>query len=128
MVSKKFHNPFVQTKSNLFRLGPECFRENDGIKHIFLELTRCSEKYFPLLDEILKLEGKRAKDLLEDGPHSPHTQFHADMIRRARQNILTVKDHFISYQDATMIKSEKTEDLKNGIIELTSAIRRPGPI
>ena len=41
MVSKIFHNPFTRTNSNVFRLGAECFRENDG---------------------------KRAKKLVEAGP------------------------------------------------------------
>ena len=59
---------------------------------------------------------------------SPHTHFHADVIKRASQNILTIKDHFSSFQDATMIPSEKTIDLKEGIIQLISGMRSPGKI
>ena len=58
--------PYNQTKSSIFCHGPECFRESDGVKHIFL--TRCTEKYFPLPDEIIKVERKRAKGLVDAGP------------------------------------------------------------
>ena len=39
-----------------------------------------------------------------------------------------MKDHFSSFQDATIIPSEKAEDLKEGIIHLSSALRRPSEI
>ena len=60
--------------------------------------------------------------------NNPHTQFHADVIRRSKQFILTVKDHFTSFQDAMLVDSEKAEDLKHGIITLTTAMRKPGSI
>ena len=50
------------------------------------------------------------------------------MIRRAQQYILTIKDHFSSLQDALIITSEKAEDLKQGLIRLTTAMRRSGKI
>ena len=59
---------------------------------------------------------------------APQTHFHADVVKRAQQNILTVKDHFSSFQDAVIIDSEKSTDLKNGIILLTSTMRRPSGI
>ena len=68
MVSKMFYNPFDQTNSNLFHLGPPCFRENDGVKHVFLEMTKCTEKYYPLPDDILRGERKKAEELVEAGP------------------------------------------------------------
>ena len=58
----------------------------------------------------------------------PQTHFHADVIKRATQNILTLKDHFSSFQDAILIPSERAEDLKEGLVILTSAMRRPGEI
>ena len=58
----------------------------------------------------------------------PHIQFHADVIRRAKQIILTIKDHFSSFQDAMLLNSEKAEDLKNGIVALVSPLRKPAPI
>ena len=47
---------------------------------------------------------------------SPHVQFHADVIKRANQVILTIKDHFTSFQSAILLVSEKAEDLKLGLI------------
>ena len=58
----------------------------------------------------------------------PHTYFHADIIRRAKQYILIIKDHFTSFHDAMLLNSEKAEDLKLGLTMLTSAIRKPGKI
>ena len=58
----------------------------------------------------------------------PQTHFHADVIKRALQNILTIRDHFSSYQDAMIIHSEKAQDLKEGLIILTSSMRRPSDI
>ena len=58
----------------------------------------------------------------------PHTHFNADVIKRACQTILTVKDHFSSFQNATLIESEKSEDLKHGLILLLSSMRRPDSI
>ena len=58
----------------------------------------------------------------------PQTHFHADVIKRAHQNILTVRDHFSSFQEAILIESESAKDLKDGLILLTSGIRRPSDI
>ena len=58
----------------------------------------------------------------------PQTHFHADIVKRANQNILTIKDHFSSYQDAMLTQSEKALDLKEGLIILTSSMRRPSEI
>ena len=58
----------------------------------------------------------------------PQTHFHADVIKRATQNILTVKDHFSSFQDAILLNSETAKDLKEGLIMMTSAMRRPAEI
>ena len=58
----------------------------------------------------------------------PQTHFHADVIKRSQQNILTIRDHFSSFQDAILVNSEKACDLKDGLIFMTSTIRRPGQI
>ena len=58
----------------------------------------------------------------------PHSHFHADVIRRAKQNILTLKDHFTSFQDAIFVKSEKAEDLRDGLIALITAVRKPSKV
>ena len=58
----------------------------------------------------------------------PASHFHADVVKRSKQNILIIKDHFSSLQDAIFINSEKAVDLKDGLISLTAAIRRPSTI
>merc|ERR1712240_908881 len=50
------------------------------------------------------------------------------VIKREGQLILLVIDHFTSLVSATLIPSEKAQDLKLGIISLTTPIRHPGPI
>ena len=59
---------------------------------------------------------------------SPQTHFHADVIKRASQNILTIRDHFSSFQDAIIIPNETSKELKEGLIIMTSAMRRPAEI
>ena len=58
----------------------------------------------------------------------PHEYFHLDVIKRASQKILLLVDHFSSFQAAKLIHSEKACDLKDGILVLTGALRRPGRI
>ena len=60
-------------------------------------------------------------------PH-PHRHFHVDVIKREGQFILIVIDPFTSLVASAIIPSEKTQDLKSGIINLTTSIRHPGPI
>ena len=60
--------------------------------------------------------------------NSPHSHFHADIIKRANQNILLLVDHFSTFQDAMFIESEKASDLKDGLISLSSTMRKPGEI
>ena len=58
----------------------------------------------------------------------PHRHFHADVIRRQKQFILLITDHFSTFSSAILVDSEKAEDLRAGIIILTNNIRHPGPI
>ena len=58
----------------------------------------------------------------------PHQYFHADVIRRAKQYILLLVDHFSSFQVAKLIPSEKACDLKEGLILLSAGVRHPGKI
>ena len=92
-------------------------------KHLDLLYNNCYKcsVIIKLPKEIIPNESKTMVD-------GPQTHFHADVIKRAQQNILTIKDHFSSYQDAILIESEKAIDLKNGIISLTSSMRRPSGI
>ena len=55
-----------------------------------------------------------------------HEYFHADVIKRAGQNIMLLTDHFSSSQTAMLIESEKTVELREGLIILSQAARRPG--
>ena len=59
---------------------------------------------------------------------TPQTHFHADFIKRATQNILTIKYHFSSFQDVNLINTESANDWKEGLILMTSAMRRPKEI
>ena len=77
---------------------------------------------------IQKLPNEIIQNETKTNAEKPHTNFHADVIKRARQNILIIRDHFSSYLDAMIIKSEKSIDLKEGIIQLTSSMRKPGQI
>ena len=70
LVSKLFQDPFTQTNSNLFRFGPDCFR-TDGTRYISLGVIKSSERYFPLPHEILKVERKKAIELVEAGHRNP---------------------------------------------------------
>ena len=77
---------------------------------------------------IVKLPRETIQNETKTKVDKPHSHFHVDVIKRASQNILTVKDHFSSYQDAIIIASEKAEDLKQGVILLTSGLRHPNTI
>ena len=77
---------------------------------------------------IIKLPKEAIKNETKTEVERPQTHFHVDVIKRANQNILTIKDHFSSFQDAMLIPSETAEDLKRGIIMLTSGIRQPNSI
>ena len=57
----------------------------------------------------------------------PHRHFYADVIKRVWQSILMV-DHLTSLVSAVIIPSEKAEDLKAGMIALSTPVRHPGPI
>ena len=56
----------------------------------------------------------------------PGKIFHADVIKRQNQNLLTVRDHFSSLTAATIIKSESHQELKKGLIELLIPIKFTG--
>ena len=77
---------------------------------------------------IQKLPNEIIQNETKTDAEKPHTNFHADVIKRACQNILIIRDHFSSYLDAMIIKSKKSIDLKEGIIQLTSSMRKPGQI
>ena len=59
----------------------------------------------------------------EDAPQSIGISFAADVARRHRQLILVVRETVSSYTLTTLIKSEKHEDLRNGLLVLCSQLR-----
>ena len=59
----------------------------------------------------------------EDAPQSIGISFAADVARRHRQLILVLRETVSSYTLTTLIKSEKHEDLRNGLIVLCSRLR-----
>ena len=59
---------------------------------------------------------------------TPGTFFHADVIKRRTQNILTIRDNFSSFTVAKIIRSETHKDLKDGIVDLLTPIKLSGTI
>ena len=55
----------------------------------------------------------------------PHTYFHADVVKRAGQNIFLLVDHFFSAQSAILVPSEKAVDLKQALLILLQSMRKP---
>ena len=47
---------------------------------------------------------------------------------REKQDILIITDNFSTYNNAKLVKSEKADNLRGGLIILTSSIRHSGPI
>ena len=64
----------------------------------------------------------------KDDSHVPGINFHADIIKRRTQCILTIRDNFSSYTVAKIVKSEQNKDLKQGIIDLLTPIKLAGNI
>ena len=58
----------------------------------------------------------------------PGTHFHADVIKRQSQLILTIRDHFSSLTAAKIIRAENHKELKTGIIDLVMPIRLSGTV
>ena len=53
----------------------------------------------------------------------PGTHFVADVMRRARQKVLVIRDQFSSYTLANFIENETTENLESALIKLLTPIR-----
>ena len=58
----------------------------------------------------------------------PHCHFHAEVIRRAKQNILTLKGHLTSFHDAILLSSEKANNLKDGLMQPLIPMQRPSGV
>ena len=92
-------------------------------KHLELLYRNCYQ-----CSVVQKLPKEAIRNETRTNVNSPHSHFHADIIKRASQNILILVDHFSTFQDAMFVDSEKAIDLKEGLISLSSTMRRPGEI
>ena len=113
------HPPKTQQKS-LFQRQFYAITLDNHLNLLYKNCYKCSVIQ-KIPHQVIPNETKTVVD-------GPQTHFHIDVIKQASQNILTIRDHFSSYQDAILIDSEKAIDLKNGLILLTSTMRRPSQI
>ena len=61
-------------------------------------------------------------------PPSPCVNFVSDVMRRAKQFIFVTRDSFSDFIASSFIKSESAKDLKEGLIQTTSTVRRNSSI
>ena len=93
---------------------------DNHIAQLYLNCYECS-----LLQRLPKVE---APEESKTEVSHPHQYFHVDVIKRAKQFILLLVDHFSNFQTAKLVASEKAADLKEGLIVLSEGVRHPGPI
>ena len=111
------------TKSQLKATFQRAFYALDLDKHLEALYSNC----YPcsILQRLPKVAVKQESKAVVNHPHE---YFHTDVIQRAGQKILLLVDHFSSFLTATLVPSEKAADLKDGLVVLTEAVRRPGRI
>ena len=117
------HNDEHPTKSQLkvsFQRGFFALQLDKHLDEIYRACYKCQV--------LQKMPREMTTQMTRTEVSRPQEYFHADVIKRSCQIILTVKDHFSSLQDAMLLESEQSKDLKKGLIRLTSAMRRPGTI
>ena len=56
----------------------------------------------------------------------PGTYFHCDVIRRQKQFIFAVRDHFSTFTAAKFVKNESSSEFKQALIDLIVPIKNPG--
>ena len=61
-------------------------------------------------------------------PEHPGKIFNADVMRRSNQKVLVCRDIFSTYTTTSVIKTEQTQCLLNGILDCVTNIRSSGPI
>ena len=59
---------------------------------------------------------------------TPGTHFGCDVVKRAKQTIIVIRDQFSSYTTADFIDNETSECLENAIIKLITPIRHTGTV
>ena len=105
------HNNAHPTKSQQKQIFQRQFYAIHLDKHLDILYRNCYQ--CAVIQKIPKQNIPSQTKTVVDGPA---THFHADVIKRAGQIILTIRDHFSSLQDAIIIESEKSQVLKNGLI------------
>ena len=96
------------------------FKVGDIFKEVSDECPRC--------DARRKIPKELRHFTSVTNPASPGTFFVSDVLRRSKQFIMVTRDAFSDFVTSSIIKSERAEDLKEGIIATTSTVRRQSAI
>ena len=120
---KLLPSPFFITFTTIVKNFRSDLNKKPSFKAVGLD--KHLENLYKKCSVIIKLPKESIKNETATVADNPHIHFHIDKIKRAAQNIMTIKNHISPYQDAILVKSEKTEDIKEEIIALTSGIRHP---
>ena len=96
------------------------FRVSNLFQEVSEECPRCqARKKFPK-------ELKHFTSITNSS--SPGEIFVSDIMRRSKQVIFVTRDSFSDFVTTSIIKSEKTEDLKDGLITTTNTVRKQSEI
>ena len=66
-ISKLFFDPIDQINSKIFRESPVCLRNVNCTKHVFFYISKDTEKFTALPEEMLKVRKKESNVLVEAG-------------------------------------------------------------
>ena len=115
--SEQLHPSKAQMK-HIFQRRFACMLLDQFLTKLYDNCYECS-KLQRLPRTVVQQESKAVVE-------HPHTYFHADVIKRAGQNIFLLVDHFSSAQSSIMVPSEKAADLKQALLILLQSMRKPG--
>ena len=89
------------------------------ISNLYNECSKCaSKKQLPR-----DLLHKTVTEVLHPGIY-----FHLDVIRRAKQRILAIRDHFSSFTNGQIVPSENETNLRDGLFAIVTPLRQASPI
>ena len=89
------------------------------ISNLYNECSKCaSKKQLPR-----DLLHKTVTEVLHPGIY-----FHLDVIRRAKQRILAIRDHFSSFTNGQIVPSENETNLRDGHFAIVTPLRQASPI
>ena len=115
--SEELHPSRTQMK-HIFQRRFACMLLEQFLDKLYNNCYDCS-RLQRLPRTVIKQESKAVVE-------HPHTYFHADVVKRASQNIFLLVDHFSSAQSAILVPSEKAVDLKQALLVLLQSMRKPG--